>query len=192
LEQVTLYVRKHFCGQVELSTKTWASSRSRFSRLEFNVNLIAPPKRYQSPSPLKLMIDRMVCADGGNPDPTTTHGKHVQEAKRLEKKGWDYPKHVAGRAFGVVVHGDVAGVEGHRESLTNWLAWMGMVDAGAKLDRYIGYYQPYYSSHDALDHDKAVQEEVRNTALAVAFAVQEIRAGRLGQSASQPPSPRPK
>jgi hypothetical protein len=60
---------------------------------------------------LKLMMDRMVCADGGNPDPTTTHGKHVMEAKLLEQQGWDYPTHLAGRAYGVVVHGDVAGVE---------------------------------------------------------------------------------
>ena len=39
---------------------------------------------------------------------------------------------------------------------------MGLIDAGAaaKLDRYIGYYEPYYNSHDALDKDKAVQEEV--------------------------------
>ena len=46
---------------------------------------------YQSPSPLKLMIDRMVCADCGNPDPSSTHGKKVVEAKLIEQKGWDYP-----------------------------------------------------------------------------------------------------
>jgi multimeric flavodoxin WrbA len=33
------------------------------------VILLAPTCWYQSPSPLKLMIDRLVCADGGNPDP---------------------------------------------------------------------------------------------------------------------------
>lgn len=27
-------------------------------------------------------------------------------AKRIEQEGWDYPKHLAGRAFGVVAHGD--------------------------------------------------------------------------------------
>jgi len=52
-----------------------------------------------------------VCADGGNPDPTTTHGKTVSEAKSIELNGWDYRKHLEGRVYGLVVHGDVAGVE---------------------------------------------------------------------------------
>ena len=59
--------------------------------------ILAPTYWYQSPSPLKLMIDRMVCADGGNPDPTTTHGKHVAEAKRIEKQGLGLPE-APGRA----------------------------------------------------------------------------------------------
>jgi len=147
------------------------------------VIILTPTYWYQSPSPLKLMIDRMVCADGGNPDPTTTHGKRVAEAKHIEAQGWDYPKHVAGRAYGVVVHGDVAGVEAQRRNLSDWLDWMGLIDAGAaaKLDRYIGYYEPYYSSHDALDKDKAVQEETRNVARSVVQAVKALRAGRLSQ-----------
>jgi hypothetical protein len=109
------------------------------------------------------MIDRMVCADGGNPDPTTTHGKRVDEAKQIGLNSWDYPKHVAGRAYGVVVHGDVAGVEAHRRNLTDWLEWMGLIDAGAaaKLDRSIGYLEPYYNSHEALDKDKAVQKRAK-------------------------------
>ena len=156
------------------------------------VIILAPTYWYQSPSPLKLMIDRMVCADGGNPDPTTTHGKHVAEAKQIEQQGWHYPKHVAGRAYGVVVHGDVAGVETHRRNLTDWLEWMGLVDAGAaaKLDRYIGYYEPYYDSHEALDRDKAVQEETCNVAHAVVQAVNELRAGRLSQPDRQVKPPR--
>ncbi len=158
------------------------------------VIILTPTYWYQSPSPLKLMIDRMVCADGGNPDPTTTHGKKVAEAKRIEKKGWDYPKHVAGRAFGVVVHGDVAGVEDQRRNLCDWLEWMGLVDAGAgaKLDRYIGYFEPYYNSHDALDKDAAVQDETRNVARLVVGAVKDLRAGRLSQPDAKITWPRPK
>ena len=158
------------------------------------VIIMAPTYWYQSPSPLKLMIDRMVCADGGNPDPTTTHGKKVVEAKAIEQKGWDFPKHVAGRAYGVVVHGDVAGVEPHRRNLCDWLEWMGLIDAGAaaKLDRYIGYYEPYYNSHDALDKDAAVQEEVRNVARSVVEAVKQIRAGTLSQPDKKIKWPRPK
>ena len=145
------------------------------------VIIVAPTYWYQSPSPLKLMIDRLVCADGGNPDITSTHGKTVSLANELEQKGWDYPKHVAGRVYGVAIHGDVAGVETHRRNLTDWLDWMGLIDAGwpAKLDRNIGYYKPYYSSHDALDADDEVQEEVRNVARAVMAAVSEMRAGKL-------------
>ena len=158
------------------------------------VIIVAPTYWYQSPSPLKLMIDRLVCADGGNPDPTTTHGKNVAQAKRLEQKGWNYPKHVAGRAYGVVVHGDVAGVEVHRRNLTDWLEWMGLIDAGAaaKLDRYIGFYEPYYNSHDALDKDNAMLEEVRNVARSVVSAVKELRAGKLSQPDKQIKWPRPK
>lgn len=158
------------------------------------VIILAPTYWYQSPSPLKLMIDRLVAADGGNPDPTTTHGKRVAEAKAIEEKGWDYPKHLAGRAYGVVVHGDVAGVEVHRRNLTDWLDWMGLIAAGAaaRLDRYIGYYGPYYDSHDALDADQAVQEEARNVARSVVQAVKELRAGRLSQPDKLTKAPRVK
>ena len=60
------------------------------------VFILCPVHWYQAPASLKLMIDRLVCADGGNPDPTTTHGKDPALAKELELKGWDYPKHLAG------------------------------------------------------------------------------------------------
>jgi multimeric flavodoxin WrbA len=158
------------------------------------VIVLAPTYWYQSPSPLKLMIDRLVCADGGNPDPTSTHGKTVAEAKRIEAQGWAYPQHVAGRAYGVVVHGDVGGVESHRRNLCDWLEWMGLIDAGAaaKLDRYIGYFEPYFNSHEALDRDHAVQEEVRNVARSVVCAVRELRAGRLSQPDRKTRAPRPK
>ena len=158
------------------------------------VIILTPVHWYQSPSPLKLMVDRLVCADGGNPDPTTTQGKKPALAKALEMKGWDYPKHLSGRTYGVVVHGDVAGIEGARRSLTDWLDWMGLIDAGsqARLDRFIGYYEPYANSHDTLDADKAVQTEVRNVASAVAHAVQSLRAGTLPQPDQNLQRPRPK
>ena len=145
------------------------------------VLIVSPVYWYQSPSPMKLMIDRLVCADGGNPDPTSTSGKNAAQAKALEMAGWDYPQHLAGRAYGLIVHGDVAGIEGSRRALSDWLDWMGFIDAGApaRLDRYIGYYEPYATSHEALDRDTAVQEESRNVARALAKAVAELRAGRL-------------
>jgi multimeric flavodoxin WrbA len=158
------------------------------------VIIVSPVYWYQSPSPLKLMIDRLVCADGGNADPTSTSGKKAGKAKELEMAGWDYPKHLAGRVYGLIVHGDVAGIEGSRRSLSDWLDWMGFIDAGApaRLDRYIGYYEPYATSHDALDRDDSVQEEARNVARAVASAVAELRAGRLQAVQPVVTPPRPK
>ncbi|HEY8049030.1 MAG TPA: flavodoxin family protein [Ramlibacter sp.] len=156
--------------------------------------IVTPTYWYQAASPLKLMIDRLVCADGGNPDPTSTHGKHPEEAKALELAGWPYPKHLAGRVYGLVVHGDVGGVDGVRRALADWLDWMGLVDAGAaaKLERYIGYYEPYATSHQALDRDTGLQEEVRNVARSVANAVGEMRAGRLQAPDRNLSRPRPK
>jgi multimeric flavodoxin WrbA len=158
------------------------------------VILLTPVYWYQVASPLKLMIDRMVCADGGNADPTSTHGKKAQEAKALELQGWEYPKHLAGRMYGVVVHGDVAGIEGVRRALSDWLDWMGLHDAGvhSRLDRFIGYYEPYANSHDTLDEDHFVQEEVRNVARAVLRGVQDLRSGRFHPPGCRLQRPRPK
>lgn len=158
------------------------------------VIILTPVYWYQSPSALKLMIDRLVCADGGNPDPTLTSGKDVEKAKALELQGWSYPKHLAGRAYGLVVHGDVAGIEGTRRALSDWLDWMGLIDAGtqSRLDRYIGYYESYAQSHETLDRDGSVQEEVRNVARAVIEAVHELRQDRLSRPDANLRQPRPK
>jgi multimeric flavodoxin WrbA len=158
------------------------------------VVILTPVYWYQVPSTLKLMIDRLVCADGGNPDPTSTSGKNVAKAKALELRGWPYPKHLAGRVYGLVVHGDVAGIEGVRRALSDWLDWMGLdrrrsQSASGSLHRY---YEPYATSHDALDRDRDVQEEVRNVARAVVEAVRESRAGRLSEPDANLESPRPK
>lgn len=144
------------------------------------VMIVTPVYWYQAPGGLKLMMDRLVCADGGNPDPTTTQGKDPERAKTLELADWSYPKHLAGRAFAVVVHGDAEGADTLRRSLVDWLTDMELIQAGraAMLDRYIGYYEPYATSHEALDRDASVQEEVRNAARALASAVAFIRAGR--------------
>src|SRR5918999_1903448 len=85
------------------------------------IMIVTPVYWYQAPSVLKLMMDRLVCADGGNPDQTTTHGKQVEEAKALELAGWHYPRHLAGRLFSVVVHGDTEGADILRRTLVDWL-----------------------------------------------------------------------
>ena len=156
------------------------------------VMIVTPVYWYQAPSVLKLMMDRLVCADGGNPDQTSTHGKQPDEAKALELAGWKYPRHLAGRVFAVVVHGDTVGAETLRRSLADWLTDMKLVPAMPQggIDRYIGYYEPYATSHDALDRDAAVQHETRAAARAIVEAVALARAGRYPQPAGDDPRPK--
>jgi len=156
--------------------------------------IVTPVYWYQAPSGLKLMIDRLVCADGGNPDPTSTGGKNAAKAKQVELAGWSYPKHLAGRSYGLIVHGDVAAAESVRRALADWLDWMGLIAAGstAVLDRYIGYYEPYATSHDALDRETALFEEVANVARAVTETIGALREGRLSQPGKNLKPPRTK
>jgi multimeric flavodoxin WrbA len=158
------------------------------------IMIVTPVYWYQAPSVLKLMMDRLVCADGGNPDPTTTSLKHPAKAKALELAGWHYPRHLAGRRFAIVVHGDTVGAETLRRSLSDWLQDMHLVPAhyAATIDRYIGYYEPYATSHFALDHDRAVQREVRDAARHLVEAVRAYRAARPRADRVKVEDPQPK
>ncbi len=180
----------HALGQVE----DWMNEIYPRWVAAHGVMIVTPVYWYQAPSVLKLMIDRLVCADGGNPDPTTTDGKDPRKAKTLELAGWPFPRHLAGRLFSVVVHGDAAGTEKVRQSLSDWLCDMHLVPAAplAQLDRYIGYYEPYATSHDALDRDTAVQEEVRNAARSLAAGVRLARSGKFPIADRGLDDPRPK
>jgi multimeric flavodoxin WrbA len=158
------------------------------------VMILCPVNWYQAPSVLKLMIDRLVCADGGNPDPTTTRGKDAARAKAIELAGWPYPKHLSGRAFSVVVHADAAGVENLRRMLVDWMTDMEMIPAGpvAGIGRYVGYYEPYATSHDDLDRDTAFQEETRNATLELVEMVRQIRSGQYRRPDDRLEDPRKK
>jgi multimeric flavodoxin WrbA len=158
------------------------------------IMLITPVNWYQVSSPLKLMMDRLVCADGGNPDPTRTHGKDAKAAKEIELAGWDYPRHLQGRLFACVVHGDTEGAENVRRSIHDWLCSLDLIPAGpeAELDRYIGYWKPYATSHEELDADKAIQEEVRNAARALLAGVLARRSGKLVSAGEELKAPREK
>ncbi|MFI5000964.1 MAG: flavodoxin family protein [Reyranellales bacterium] len=180
----------HAMGQVN----DWMAEIYPMWAAAHGVMIVTPVNWYQAPTGLKAMIDRLVCADGGNPDPSSTGGKDPQKAKDLEMKGWDYPRHLAGRAFSVVVHGDAEGTETLRRILVDWLKDLGLVSAGhaAELDRYVGYYEPYATSHEALDRDHAFQEETRNAARALVQAVKLMRRGRPPQPDARLTEPRPK
>jgi multimeric flavodoxin WrbA len=144
------------------------------------VLILCPVHWYQATASLKLMMDRLVCADGGNPDLTSTHGKDAERAKEIELAGWDYPRHLQGRAFAVIVHGDAAGPETLRRSLSEWLTDMGLIQAGpsAVFDAWIGYYRPYATSHDDLDADPDTFVRVQNAALSLTEMVKQIRSGQ--------------
>lgn len=106
----------------------------------------------------------------------------TDEASALEMAGWAYRQHLARRVYALTVHGEVAGTE----------EWMGVIDDGAqvRVDNYIGYFEPYSTSHDALDEDEPTQKEARNVRRAVAKAAAELRASRL--QAVQPKLARPR
>jgi hypothetical protein len=81
-----------------------------------------------------------------------------------------------------------------RWQLFDWLDWMGLHDAGtfAVLDRYIGYFEAYATSHEALDRDLAVPVETRKVARSVATAVAGLRAAQLQPAKPTLSRPRPK
>lgn len=149
------------------------------------VFVLTPVNWYHVPASFKLMMDRLVCADGGNADPTTTRGKDPALAKQVELAGWPYPKHLAGRAFAVLAHGDAAGPENLRRMLVDWLTDLGMVQAGplAAIDTWIGWYEPYATSHDDLDRDTDLFTEVAQAALSLCAMVRQLRDGTY-----QPPN----
>lgn len=165
----------HAMGQ----TQDWMNEIYPLWVAAHGVMIVTPVNWYQVTSPIKLMMDRLVCADGGNPDPTLTDGKDAALAKKIELAGWNYPRHLMGRSFSVIVHGDVAGTEGVRRSLSDWLNFMKLTPAGgaSAIDRYIGYWEPYATNHEAFDRDCAMQEEVRNAARALAQAVIQKTSG---------------
>jgi multimeric flavodoxin WrbA len=158
------------------------------------IMIVTPVNWYHAPTALKAMIDRLVCADGGNADPSSTHGKKAAEAKALEMEGWPYPKHLAGRHFGIVAFGDSVGAETLRRSLDDWLTDIGLISAGgmAEADGYIGYMEPYATSHQALDRDQAFQKDVINVARALGSAVKLHKAGRLENPGQDLVDPSPK
>ena len=61
----------------------------------------------------------------------------------------------------------------------------------SRLDRYIGNYQPYASSHAAQDADDALIEETRNAARALVERVAQLRSD-IDQAVAGLESPRQK
>lgn len=53
------------------------------------------------------------------------------------------------------VHGGAEGAQNVRRGLSDWMRIVRMkgADAEAELDRYIGHWEPYATSHEARDED---------------------------------------
>ena len=98
------------------------------------------------------------------------------------------------RIFGVVAHGDAVGAETVRRSLSDWLTDMSLISAGrfAEADGYVGYMQPYATSHEAFDEDTDFQREVRNAAHALGTAVKLALAGKFESAERGLTNPNPK
>ncbi len=88
----------------------------------------------------------------------------------------------------MVSHGQSARTEKIRKKQRNlnskggiirgiWPEEMELIYSGTQesIGRYIGYYGPYATSHDALDGDEKTQQEVRVSALSLASAVRAKR-----------------
>ena len=61
-----------------------------------------------------------------------------------------------------------------------------------EVDRYVGYREPYATSHEALDRDTAFIEETRNAARALGAAVKLGRAGQYRRPDAELDDPNPK
>ncbi len=60
-----------------------------------------------------------------------------------------------------------------------------------ELDRYIGYYRPYATSHDDYDDAPELVIEVRNVAKVLAARVDQLRGG-VPRASAEVRDPRPK
>lgn len=125
------------------------------------------------PGALALLLDELARLEGRGP---RMHG-----AGAHEEPGSAEPRAtLAGRACGLIVHGDAAAIESDRRQLADALEDIGLVQAHrfTGLMRYIVDYGPHFNRCDAVDAEKMVEEEARNVARSVLEAVAERRAGR--------------
>ncbi|SRR5258706_9541539 len=119
----------------------------------------------------------------------------TNEIEKIIEKAWDgyhqYRKSPrttrAGRGFAdpefelPLEWSETQKVENLRRMITDWLSDKEPIPAGnsALVGSYIGYYEPYATSHDELDKEKGFQEQVQNAARSLVQAVRLLRRGQL-------------
>ena len=130
------------------------------------VLVVCPVHWYQAPASLKLMIDRLVCADGGNPDPDHDARQGPGEGEGARARGLAVP---APSRRPRVRGGRARRFAGPRGSAAQprAVAHRHRHEPGRRLGRLryaIGYYEPYATSHDKLDASPEIFVEVENAA----------------------------
>lgn len=135
------------------------------------VLILLPAHWRRTSAVLQMMIDR-----GMGP---ACHGVLRQEAE--EAGGWGVA--APGRAYGLVVHGDLPRSLQVRRALCDRLDWIGLIDAceQARLEHFLGFDEPACPGMPA-DGEAALEGETRAAAGALVQAMARIRAGRLDRA----------
>ena len=108
--------------------------------------IVTPCHWYQATSPLKLMIDCLVCADSSNCDTTK-----CRRSAGYRTQGMGYRAILPDELFlSSFMAPEVSWMRGARLAIGSVL-WT-LNPLRRVLDRYIGYWKPYATSHDDLDH----------------------------------------
>jgi multimeric flavodoxin WrbA len=143
------------------------------------VMIVCPVHWYQAPSVLKLMIDRSSAPTAA----TRTRRPRTARIRNAPRPWSCAAGTIRGTSRGASSRWSCTATRRAPArcgaASVDWLTDMGLVPAGpqAQLDRYIGYWHDYATSHDDLDADRDVQEEVRNAARELVNAVRLQRRG---------------
>lgn len=134
------------------------------------VLILLPAHWRRTSAVLQMMIDRgMGSAWSGGPR---------DEDEDEESPGWGVAG--PGRAYGLVVHGDLPRSLQVRRALCDRLDWIGLIDAceQARLEHFLGFDEPACPGMPP-EGEAALEGETRAAAAALVQAMAKIRAGRL-------------
>jgi len=138
------------------------------------VLILLPAHWRRTSAVLQMMIDRgMGPAGSGVPD----------EADDADEEAGGWGVAGPGRAYGLVVHGDLPRSLQVRRALCDRLDWLGLIDAceQARLEHFLGFDEPACTGMPP-EGEAALEGETRAAAAALVQAMAKIRAGRLHRS----------
>ena len=161
----------HALGQVQ----DWMNDIYAMWAAAHGVMIVCPVNWYGPPSGLKLMMDRLVCADGGNPDPTSTArqecrtGQGARDRRLALSATSRRPRVLGGRAWRLRRRGEAV-----HAAIADWLRGTGLIEAGQHVAACAArrlHASPTPPATTTLDRDTAFQEEARNAARSLVEAV---------------------